>query len=75
MQVRVDGLQHLTHVMTESSITVLEIIQQDCTVTQKGVVPKLNDTCKIMTQSNISGILKKNEITRKRFVKNSEKVI
>ena len=33
----------VTQVMTESTRTVLEVIQQDCTVTQKRVVQKLND--------------------------------
>ena len=65
----------VTHVMTESSRTVLEVIQQDCTITQKEVVQKLNDMGVIMTQLNVSRIFKKNEITRKRLVQKSEKVI
>ena len=33
----------VTHIMTESTRTVLKVIQQDCTITRKGVVQTLND--------------------------------
>ena len=53
--------------MTESTRTVLKVVQQAYTVTRKGVIQKLNDMGMIR-------ILKKNEITTKIFVKKSEKV-
>ena len=49
----------VTPVITESTRTVIEVIQQDCTVTHKGVVQKLNDMGVIITQTNVSLILKR----------------
>ena len=65
----------VSNVISDSARAVLEIVQQDCTLTQTGVLQKLNASGLKMTQSNVSRILKKNEITRKRLVKKSEKVV
>ena len=56
--------------MTGSIRIVLKVIQQDFKVTQK-----INDMWVTMIQSNISWVLKKSEITKKKLVKKSEKVV
>ena len=63
------------NLMSASSRAVVDIVQQDCTLTQKGIAQKLSDIGVTMTQSSVSRVLKKNDITRKRLVKKSEKVL
>ena len=46
---------------------VLEIIQQDCSLVQKGIIGKLKMDGLGCTQGTISNILKRNDITRKRL--------
>ena len=64
-----------TDMLSVSHRKVLEIIQDDCSLTQKGIGTKLKAEGLQISQPTISNILSRNEITRKRLVKKSDKVI
>ena len=53
---------------------ICEIIQADCTLTQKGIKGKFQETGVFASQSKISKVLVKAEITRKRLRKKSVKI-
>ena len=44
----------VSNVISDSARAFMEIVQQDCTLTQTGVLQKLNASGLKMTQSNVS---------------------